>query len=127
MHLSGRIVQAGLRLRFPFLVRVCRRAAWDNKTGGFYDAGYYFKDKPGLTIISTEKNWWSQAEEMNTLLLMSRLFPNDPMHYYDKFKQEWKYIQTYMIDYTYGDWYSHGLDIEPENKTALKGSIWKGN
>ena len=101
--------------------------AWDNKLGGFYDAGYYFKDKPGLTIISTEKNWWSQAEEMNSLLMMSQLFPNDPMHYYDKFKQQWNYIQTYMIDHTYGDWYSHGLDIEPENKTALKGHIWKGN
>lgn len=25
--------------------------AWDNKLGGFYDAGYYFKDKPRLTII----------------------------------------------------------------------------
>ncbi len=101
--------------------------AWDNKAGGFYDAGYYFKDKPGLTIINREKNWWSNAEELNTLLIMSQLFPNDPMHYYDKFKQQWSYIQTYMIDHTYGDWYSHGLDIEPENKTALKGSIWKGN
>jgi len=101
--------------------------AWDNKLGGFYDAGYYFKDKPGLTIISTEKNWWSQAEEMNTLLMMSKLFPNDAMHYYDKFKQQWNYIQTYMLDHTYGDWYSNGLDIDPQIKTALKGHIWKGN
>jgi mannobiose 2-epimerase len=101
--------------------------AWDNKLGGFYDAGYYFKDKPGLTIISTEKNWWSQAEELNSLLMMSQLFPNDEMQYYDKFKQQWKYIQTYLIDRTYGDWYANGLDIEPESKTALKGHIWKGN
>ncbi|HEX5150580.1 MAG TPA: AGE family epimerase/isomerase [Parafilimonas sp.] len=101
--------------------------AWDNKPGGFYDAGYYFRDKPGLTIISTEKNWWSQAEELNTLLMMSRLFPGDPMHYYDKFKQQWNYIQTYLADPTYGDWYANGLDIEPESKTALKGHIWKGN
>jgi hypothetical protein len=26
---------------------------------------------------------------MNSLLMMSDLFPNDPMHYYDKFKQQW--------------------------------------
>jgi len=77
--------------------------AWDNKLGGFYDAGFYFKNKPGLTIISKEKNWWSQAEELNSLLMMSQLFPNDAMHYYDKFKEQWKYIQTYIIDYTYGD------------------------
>jgi mannose/cellobiose epimerase-like protein (N-acyl-D-glucosamine 2-epimerase family) len=101
--------------------------AWDNKTGGFYDAGYYFKNKPGLTIISKEKNWWSQAEAMNSLLLMSDIFPNDPIHYFDKFKQQWKYIQTYMIDHTYGDWYANGIDIDPEIKTSLKGHIWKGN
>jgi mannobiose 2-epimerase len=101
--------------------------AWDAQPGGFYDAGYYFKNKPGLTIISKEKNWWSQAEEMNSLLLMSDLFPNDPMHYYDKFKEQWNYIQTYLIDHTHGDWYSNGTDIDPEIKTALKGHIWKGN
>jgi mannobiose 2-epimerase len=101
--------------------------AWDNEHGGFYDAGYYFKNKPGLTIISKEKNWWSQAEEMNSLLMMSDLFPKDPMHYSDKFKQQWKYIQTYMIDHTYGDWYANGTDIDPQIRTALKGQIWKGN
>jgi len=101
--------------------------AWDNKLGGFYDAGYYFKNKPGLTVISDEKNWWSQAEEMNSLLMMGDLFPNDPMHYYEKFKQQWKYIQTYMIDHTYGDWYANGTDIDPKIKTALKGHLWKGN
>jgi mannobiose 2-epimerase len=58
---------------------------------------------------------------------MSDLFPNDPMDYYDKFKQQWKYIQTYMIDHTYGDWYANGTDIDPKIKTALKGHIWKGN
>lgn len=101
--------------------------AWDGKTGGFYDAGYYFKDKPGITIISKEKNWWSQAEEMNSLLMMSDLFPGDTMKYFDKFQQQWKYIQTYMIDHTYGDWYANGTDIDPEIRTALKGHIWKGN
>jgi len=101
--------------------------AWDNKTGGFYDAGYYFKNKPGLTIISKEKNWWSQAEAMNALLLMSHLFPGDAMRYFDKFQHQWNYIQTYMIDHAYGDWYANGTDIDPEIKTALKGHIWKGN
>jgi len=99
--------------------------AWDNKTGGFYDAGYYFKNKPGLTIISKEKNWWSQAEAMNALLLMSHLFPGDAMRYFDKFQHQWNYIQTYMIDHAYGDWYANGTDIDPEIKTALKGHIWK--
>ena len=99
---------------------------WDNALGGFYDEGYYFKDKQGISIILDSKNWWAQAEGMNTLLLMADHFPNDKMHYYDKFKQQWKYIQTYLIDHVNGDWYEGGLDKEPQRKTALKGHIWKG-
>ncbi len=98
---------------------------WDSTLGGFYDEGYYFKDKPNITIISDSKNWWAQAEGLNTLLLMSYHFPGDKMHYFDKFKQLWQYTQTYLIDHTYGDWYEEGLDKEPQRKTALKGHIWK--
>lgn len=102
------------------------RNGWDNKTGGFYDEGYYFNDKKDISIIRNTKNWWSQAEGLNTLLLMADHFPNDPMHYFEKFKMMWRYIQTYMIDHVYGDWYEEGLDKSPERKTGLKGHIWKG-
>lgn len=98
---------------------------WDHSLGGFYDEGYYFKDSAKISIIKDSKNWWAQAEGLNTLLLMADLFPNDKMHYYDHFKKQWNYIQTYIIDHTYGDWYEEGLDKEPERKTALKGHIWK--
>jgi mannobiose 2-epimerase len=40
---------------------------WDNKSGGFFDEGYYFRDKSGMTIIRDTKNWWAQAEGLNTL------------------------------------------------------------
>ncbi len=99
---------------------------YDNKVGGFYDEGYYFKDKPGMTIIADTKNWWAQAEGMNTFLIMDKYFPNDPHRYFDKFKQLWKYTQTYLIDSVHGDWYAQGIDKQPEYKTALKGQIWKG-
>jgi mannobiose 2-epimerase len=99
---------------------------WDNELGGFYDEGYYFKGDPKISIIKDSKNWWAQAEGMNTLLLMADKFPNDKMNYYDHFKKEWNYIQTYLIDHVNGDWYEEGLDNEPERKTALKGHIWKG-
>jgi mannobiose 2-epimerase len=98
---------------------------WDRKLGGFYDEGYYFKDKPGITILLESKNWWAQAEGLNTLLLMADHFPNDPMRYFDRFKDLWKYINSYIIDHEHGDWYEEGLDKEPERKTALKGHIWK--
>ncbi|HET6993397.1 MAG TPA: AGE family epimerase/isomerase [Chitinophagaceae bacterium] len=101
------------------------RNGWDNKLGGFFDEGYYFKWKKEITIIRDSKNWWSQAEGLNTLLLMADHFPRDPMQYFEKFKLMWRYIQTYMIDHKYGDWYEEGLDTRPERKTALKGHIWK--
>ena len=98
---------------------------WDNSIGGFYDEGYYFKDRKTITIIQNSKNWWAQAEGLNTLLIMSELFPNDPRNYFDKFKMLWKYAQMYLIDHTYGDWYEEGVDKEPQRKTAFKGHIWK--
>jgi mannobiose 2-epimerase len=98
---------------------------WDNTKGGFYDEGYYFKDKNGISIIKNTKNWWAQAEGLNTLLLMADHFPNDPMKYFEKFKKMWKYIQTYLIDHEYGDWYEEGFDNSPAKRTALKGHIWK--
>ncbi|HTM93380.1 MAG TPA: AGE family epimerase/isomerase [Flavisolibacter sp.] len=98
---------------------------WDNDLGGFYDEGYYFKDSSKITIIKDSKNWWAQAEGLNTLLLMADKFPDDKMRYYDHFKKMWQYIQTYIVDHTYGDWYDEGLDKEPQRKTALKGHIWK--
>ncbi|UFH53877.1 AGE family epimerase/isomerase [Spirosoma sp. KNUC1025] len=98
---------------------------WDKTVGGFYDQGYYFKDKPGMSIIRESKNWWSQAEGLNTLLLMADQFPNDSMHYFDQYKLLWQYVLTYMIDHEHGDWYEEGLDKDPKRKTALKGHIWK--
>lgn len=99
---------------------------WDTGRGGFYDEGYYFRDKDKITIIKNSKNWWAQAEGLNTLLLMADHFPRDSMEYFKKFKQQWQYIQKYLIDHEYGDWYEEGLDTRPERKTALKGHIWKG-
>ncbi|HVF97113.1 MAG TPA: AGE family epimerase/isomerase, partial [Flavisolibacter sp.] len=101
------------------------QAGWDNTTGGFYNEGYYFKNKPGITILFDSKNWWAQAEGLNTLLLMADRFPNDTMRYFDKFKTLWNYVQTYLIDHVNGDWYEEGLDKEPQRKTALKAHIWK--
>jgi len=101
------------------------RNGWDDDLGGFYDEGYYFKDSAKISIIKDSKNWWAQAEGLNTLLLMADKFPDDKMRYYDHFKKMWQYIQTYIIDHEYGDWYEEGLDKEPQRKTALKGHVWK--
>lgn len=100
---------------------------WDDKVGGFYDEGYYFKNKPGLTIIRDTKNWWAQAEGLNTLLIMADQFPDDDHEYFEKFKTMWTYTKTNLIDHEHGEWYQGGLDKEPQQKTALKGHIWKAS
>ena len=100
---------------------------WDDINGGFYDEGYYFKGDDRLTIIKDSKNWWAQAEGLNTLLIMADLYPSDKHAYFEKFKKQWEYIKVYIIDHQYGDWYAGGLDKEPQQKSALKGHIWKGN
>lgn len=102
------------------------RNGWDNSLGGFYDEGYYFKTNGPIKIIKESKNWWAQAEGLNTLLIMSDLYPTDSMQYLQHFEKLWQYVQTYLIDHEHGDWYEEGLDKEPERKTALKAHIWKG-
>jgi cellobiose epimerase len=98
---------------------------WDNKTGGFYDQGYYFKNKPGITIIKESKNWWAQAEALNTLLMAADEFPSDKPVYLLRFHSLWNYVNTYLIDHEHGDWFEEGIDHDPQRKTALKGHIWK--
>jgi len=107
------------------LVDHALKNGWDQQVGGFYDEGFYFKGDSVITILKETKNWWAQAEGLNSLLLMSDYFPNDLHHYFEKFKTLWIYTQTYLIDHQYGDWYDEGLDKSPERRTALKSQIWK--
>jgi mannobiose 2-epimerase len=100
---------------------------WDKSVGGFYEAGYYFKGQDTVTIIKDTKNWWAQAEGLNSLLMMSELFPNDKHNYKSLFLKEWEYIDTYLIDHEHGDWYPNGIDKEPGEKLAMKSQIWKCN
>jgi mannobiose 2-epimerase len=98
---------------------------WDSSVGGFYDGGYYFKGEDNITIVKDSKNWWAQAEGLNTLLIMADYFPDDEMDYFGKFQKQWDYVQTYIIDQEHGEWYAGGLDKEPQHKQTRKGHIWK--
>jgi mannobiose 2-epimerase len=101
------------------------RTGWDSTTGGFYEAGYQYPGRPALTIVDDTKNWWAQAEGLNTLLIFGDRYPNDPLRYHDKFLTQWHYVTTYLIDHEHGGWYQGGLDKQPEMRRNLKGQIWK--
>jgi mannobiose 2-epimerase len=100
---------------------------WDNETAGVFDAGYFYKGEEEVTILRDTKNWWAQAETLNTLLIMSELYPNDPLDYRKRFLEQWKFIKEYLVDWEYGEWYPGSIDKEPEAKLANKAQIWKGN
>lgn len=100
---------------------------WDTKNGGIFDAGYYFPGKDKINIVRNTKEWWSQAEALNSCLLFSELFPDDELNYYNYFIQQWNYIKKYLIDNENGGWFIGGIDIVPNNKNLPKGTIWKGN
>jgi mannobiose 2-epimerase len=98
---------------------------WDPNTGGFYDGGYYFKGESEPRVVKDTKNWWAQAEGLNTLLIFADLYPEDPHDYFAKFEQQWAYIDQNLIDHEHGEWYSGGIDKQPQFKTGAKGHIWK--
>jgi cellobiose epimerase len=98
---------------------------YDQIKGGFYDQGFYFKGEDTITIIKYSKNWWAQAEGLNTLLIFSRMYPGDANRYKLKFTNLWEYVNKYLIDHEHGDWFEEGVDHDPARRTSAKSHIWK--
>lgn len=97
---------------------------FDYRHGGFFERGYYYAGEDTLRIIDERKNWWSQAEGLNALLLFSQLFPEE-QRYEAAFLQQWDYIDKNLIDHDRGGWYAFGIDESPQAKEGRKGHIWK--
>lgn len=100
---------------------------WDSTNGGIFDGGYYLENELRPEIVLKTKEWWSQAEAMNSLLIMSKLYPDDKLNYYEKFCEQWNYIKKFLLDKENGGWYLDGLDTAPQVKEFAKSSIWKCN
>ncbi len=99
---------------------------WDEQNGGFYDGGYYWDASGKRTIENKAKVWWSEAEGLNSLLLMAQLHPAEKQ-YENLFVKQWQYIDRYLVDHTHGGWYPEGLDTAPEAVNDAKAQIWKAN
>jgi mannobiose 2-epimerase len=131
------IIEASRALNFtpdPTTLRIAKRKVdfvishgWDARHGGIYDRGSDEKGDGHISIIQDTKEWWAQAEAYNSLLLMSRLFPDDSMHYFNLFDRQWQFCTKYMIDSVHGGWFWGGLDKDPNNLRSPKGSIWKAD
>lgn len=99
---------------------------FDTNYQGIFDGGYYFKGSDKTTVVMKDKNWWSQAEGLNALLLFSKLYPGEK-NYKQAFYQLWDYVKKNLIDYEHGDWYISGLDSNPNAKSQPKATAWKCN
>ena len=93
--------------------------AWDKTNGGFFEAGGTFGP-----VHDKRKVWWVQAEGLNALLLMSRLYPDDPRGYRKLFERQWAYMKKNVIDPDHGEWYGDALDAGGSAKQN-KASEWK--
>ena len=93
---------------------------WDAKNSGFFETGGTFGP-----VHDKRKVWWSQAEGLGALLLMSKMHPNDPRGYRTLFEKQWAYVKKNLIDETNGEWYPNGLDGPEGNAKANKASEWK--
>lgn len=72
---------------------------FDTTRGGFYDAGSAFG-----AATKTDKVWWTQAEGLNSLLLMHERFGRQTPRYWNAFVKQWNFIHQYQIDATNGGW-----------------------
>ncbi|MGF1638641.1 MAG: AGE family epimerase/isomerase [Cyclobacteriaceae bacterium] len=98
--------------------------AWDHANGGIYERGKLINDQ--VVITDSSKVWWSQAEAMNSLLMLSELIPEKKEHYFDYFIQSWRFNHDNLIDQTNGGWYEWSIDTYPSDKQIKKAHSWKG-
>jgi mannobiose 2-epimerase len=92
---------------------------WDKTNGGFFREGTTF-GKPEDTI----KEWWVEVEGLNALLLMHERYGKQNDEYFQRFLEQWAFIQKHTIDSQF-----HGLyNLTSADGTPItqdKGSIWK--
>jgi mannobiose 2-epimerase len=83
------------------LVDHALEVGWDDRNGGFYDAGRTIGP-----ATDRRKVWWVQAEGLNALLLMHEKFGKETTRYWDAFLRQWSFIRNKQTDSTHGGWFS---------------------
>jgi mannobiose 2-epimerase len=96
---------------------------WDGTHGGFYYKGEAF----GGEAFDTHKDWWTQAEGLNALLLMDRKFGGSSDRYRDAFFKEWRFIDAHLLDPVNGGWYMGTTREGTLIGDGRKATQWKAN
>jgi mannobiose 2-epimerase len=96
---------------------------WDGEHGGFYYKGEAF----GGEAFDRHKDWWTQAEGLNALLLMHRKYGAGTDRYWRAFLKQWDFIAGHLIDPVHGGWYM-GTSREGQLiGDGRKATQWKAN
>ncbi len=98
---------------------------WDEEFGGIFDVSFYFKGENHATVMNEHKSWWAQMEALNAFLMMSLIYPEESL-YFERFTQQWNFINTYIIDHEHGGVYSYSIERDDRSKTGSKANPWKG-
>jgi mannobiose 2-epimerase len=127
------LVEAARELKIPadpvtwqiarLLVDHALEWGWDEQYGGFYDKGESF----GGQAFDLKKVWWTQAEGLNTLLLMHQNDKGRSNRYAKAFWKQWDFIEKHMIDPVHGGWYAETTRDGRLIGDGGKANQWKAN
>jgi len=93
---------------------------WDAKHGGFFYEGQAF-----APAHVRYKEWWTQAEGLNALLLMHERYGRETPRYWRAFLKEWRFIRDHQADRRFGGWYARVSETGRLVGSADKASPWK--
>jgi mannobiose 2-epimerase len=96
---------------------------WDDEHGGFYYKGEVFAGE----AFDTHKDWWTQAEGLNALLLMHKTYGAKTDRYGKAFLKEWSFIERHLIDPVHGGWYMGTTREGTLIGDGRKATQWKAN
>jgi mannobiose 2-epimerase len=96
---------------------------WDADHGGFYCKGEAFAGAE----FDQHKDWWTQAEGLNALLLMHQKFGGGSDRYWRAFLKEWEFISRHLIDAEHGGWFMGATREGDLIGDGRKATQWKAN
>ena len=101
------------------LVDHALEVGWDEKNGGFYDAGRAFGP-----ATHKQKVWWTQAEGLNALLLMHERFGRETPRYWNAFLKQWRFIRDKQTDAHNHGWFSEVTENGERIPGREKSNAW---
>ena len=96
---------------------------WDSEHGGFYDKARAFD----VHAFDQKKVWWTEAEALNTLVLMHWKYGDRTDRYWRAFLKVWDFTETHLLDPVHGGWYWQTTRAGRLIGDDGKASQWKAN